>query len=124
MGSVAKLGDLYDARRDKFCGISILKDSAPDSAIQTRDNPFSDTKYFHSDKYSDKFDKLDVKAELKLSVLCGLFSLKGSGRYFRDEKSSKRAVRCTLMYNICTKIEELSIFNDALKECIELDALQ
>ncbi|CAG7711416.1 unnamed protein product, partial [Allacma fusca] len=25
---------------------------------------------------------------------------------------------------ICTKIEELSIFNDALKECIELDALQ
>ncbi|CAG7681542.1 unnamed protein product [Allacma fusca] len=43
LGRVAKLGDLYDARCDKFCDISILKGGAPESAIYCTDNHFSDT---------------------------------------------------------------------------------
>jgi hypothetical protein len=123
IGRVASIGDLYDARSDKFCGTSLLKKRPPDGVIRITDNPFTDVQIIHSDTYSDKFEKLDIKAELKVSILAGLLSLEGSGRYLRDEKKSARAVRSSLLYNIQTKVEHINLFSEELRDCFALDAL-
>ncbi|CAG2170282.1 unnamed protein product, partial [Oppiella nova] len=125
IGQMASLGELYDARTDTFCAISALKIAPEKSgAVTIQDNPSIDLQYIHADTFSDKFDKLEIKADLKVSILAGLFQLEGSGRYLADTKKSARAVRSSLLYNIQTKAERLNLFSDELAECFALDALQ
>ncbi|CAG2172750.1 unnamed protein product [Oppiella nova] len=125
IGQMASLGELYDARTDTFCAISALKIAPEKSgAVTIQDNPSIDLQYIHTDTFSDKFDKLEIKAGLKVSILAGLFQLEGSGRYLADTKKSARAVRSSLLYNIQTKAERLNLFSDKLAECFALDALQ
>lgn len=66
LGNVASIGQLYDARTDNFCGISIFKKDIPQSAVSITDNHFSDIHLVHTDEFSEKFSKLDVKAELQV----------------------------------------------------------
>src|SRR5208283_4768555 len=93
LGRMARLGDLYDARSDAFCGMNLLKAQPPDSAVTTTDNNFTDLKYIQSESFSEKFSKLDVNAELSISVLAGLIQVNGSGGFLRDEKKSARIQR-------------------------------
>lgn len=124
LGNVASLGELYDARKDTFSGISIFKKTPPEAALTHPDNHFSDIQLLHSDTFGEKFSKLDVSAELQVSVLAGLFSLSGSGRYLKDQKNSSRAVKSSLIYNIRTKDDNVNIFHEDLKDSFALDAIQ
>ncbi len=123
LGQILSLGDLYDARKDTFAGINIFNQTPPDTSILCHDNPFSKVDFEITDRLSEKFRKLDVNAELQLSVLAGLVNLQGSGNYLREEKSSAKAERITLLYSIKTKSESLNIFNSNLKEIIDLNAI-
>ncbi len=123
VGRIANVGDLYNARTDSFLGVSVFKKSPPLAAIRITDSPFSDTQYVRSETFSEKFEKLDIKADLKVSILAGLLKLEGHGKYLSDEKKSARAVRSSLLYNINTKVERLEIFNEQLRDCFSLDAI-
>ena len=72
LGHVAALGDLYDARTDNFVKMSIFDQHIPESAVTICDNQGIDFELVHSDTYSEKFSKLDVKAELQVLKLQGL----------------------------------------------------
>lgn len=124
LGQVASLGDLYDARTDNFCHVSLFNKKIPESAITRTDNHFSDTHLIHSDTYSEKFSKWNVEAELRASVLSGLVTLKGSGRYLSEQKTSARTVKCSLLYNILTKEEKVNIYDENLRESIVLDGIE
>lgn len=45
----------------------------------------------------------DISAELSVSVLSGLFSLKGSGKYTHDLKQNSRTRRLYFIYEIETQ---------------------
>ncbi|KAE9555382.1 hypothetical protein FO519_001394 [Halicephalobus sp. NKZ332] len=124
VGRVAHVGDLYDARSETFCGISILKKPPPPTTLQTTDNNDCKIEYVHSDTFSEKFEKLSISAELKLSILAGAFTLAGHGQYLSDEKKSARAVRSSLVYTINTKVEHLNLTSEDLKDCLELNTLK
>lgn len=123
LGRVFNLGDLYDARRDSFVGANIFNSMLPDRAISYQDNPSSKVDFELTDRLSEKFSKLDVNAELQLSVLAGLVNLKGSGNYLSEEKASAKAARMTLLYSITTTSESINIFDKELKENIDLDVI-
>ena len=123
IGRVASIGDLYDARSEQFIGFSLFNKQLPKDVIKETDNPFTDSQFIHSDTYSEKFDKLNIKAEFKVSILAGLLGLGGSGKYLMDEKKSARAIRSSLLYNIQTKVERISLFDVALKDCFSIEAL-
>jgi hypothetical protein len=91
--------------------------------VITQDNNNSDIKFLYDDSLTQKFEKMDISAELRVSVLAGLFTLEGSGRYLSSKRTSNRAVHATMRYNITTQVDRLNLFNDALKECISHDAL-
>ena len=124
IGRVAAIGDLYDARSDKFIGgTSLFKRTPPNGVIKVTENPFTETQFIHSDTYSDKFEKLDIRAELKVSILAGLFSIGGSGKFITDTKKSARAVRSSLLYNIKTVVERVNLYDESLMDCFSMDAL-
>lgn len=124
LGRIASLGDIYDARKDDFIRIPIFKKKIPNEALTATDNHFADIVFIHSDTFTEKFSKLDVKAELQVSVLCGLLTLEGSGCYLSDEKTSARSVRSSLLYNLKTKEESLNIYHEDLKDAFSIDAIK
>ena len=123
MGRIAHLGGLYDARKNVFLTMSIFNEKVPNDAIDVLDNHFSDVQFSTSETYSEKFSHLEVNAELQVSVLAGLVTLSGSGKYLNDKTKSARTARSSLHYKIKTKQEQVNIFNKSLKDKIELKSL-
>ncbi|GBC01566.1 hypothetical protein RclHR1_04230011 [Rhizophagus clarus] len=121
LGRIAFIGTLYNAAKDTFCGTTIFKSKYPTDSIRSADIPHAEILYEYEDTYKEKFNKLDVGAELKLSVLAGLFNLEGSGKYLNDVKDSLRSVKGTLIYKITSVEENLDIHRDDVKNCISTD---
>ncbi|CAF4944788.1 unnamed protein product, partial [Rotaria sp. Silwood1] len=124
LGRASQLGYLYDARKEEFCGISLFKNELPTTIVSSIDVPHTQFEYDFSDTFEQKFKKLDVQAQLKVSVLAGLFKLEGSGKYLSNEKESYKSVKSTLIYSIRTKEENFSISNENLKNLVSYDALK
>jgi hypothetical protein len=57
----------------------MFNNQLPSNLIRQIDTPNTKYELDLSDTYETKFQKLDVQAELKLSVLSGLLTLEGSG---------------------------------------------
>ncbi|RGB27693.1 hypothetical protein C1646_819606 [Rhizophagus diaphanus] len=121
LGRGAFIGSLYNAANDTFCGTTIFKSKYPDDSLRKADIPHTEILYEYENTYKEKFNKLDVGAELKLSVLTGLIPLKGSGKYLNDVKDSLKSVKGTLIYKITSVEENLDIHRDDVRACISTD---
>ncbi|XP_028397642.1 uncharacterized protein LOC114521398 [Dendronephthya gigantea] len=75
-----------------------------------------------SDSIQDKFNKLNIEAELQVSLLAGLVKLNGSGAYFNEEKKSARAQSMSLVYKIRTINEEFMLRQN--RDKIDLEILK
>ncbi len=125
LGKVASLGDLYDARSDSFInGLSIFTGPLPEDILLKVDNRTSETDFIYDENAAIKFDKLNVEAQLKLSILAGLVKLEGSGRYLQETKSSARAVNVSLLYNITTVKENINFSDSRIRQIISTDVLR
>lgn len=71
----------------------MLDDDPTDLGSTTVDLVLSDTN-------EDKFNKLDIDAQLQISLLAGLIKLSGSGAYFQEERKSARTARMSLVYKV------------------------
>jgi GTPase SAR1 family protein len=121
LGRAALIGSLYNATRDTFCGTTILKAKIPSDSISRIEIPNNELSYEYEDSYKEKFKKLDVEAELKLSILARMFNLEGSGKYLNDVKDSSRTVKGNLIHRITSVEESLNIYRDDVKACISTD---
>ncbi|GBC01557.1 hypothetical protein RclHR1_04230002 [Rhizophagus clarus] len=122
LGRAAFIGSLYNATRDTFCGTSISKTTFPDDSIIPINIQNSELFCEYEDSYMGKFNKLGVEAGLKLSVLSGLFTLEGPGKYLSDVKDSSRTVKGNLIYRMTSSEEILNIYSDDVKACISTDS--
>ncbi|CAG8745182.1 2108_t:CDS:1, partial [Acaulospora colombiana] len=94
----------------------------PDDVINKVEIPHTDLIFEYEDSYKEKFNKLDVESQLKISILSGLLSLEGSGKYLKDVKSSSKSVKGTLIYRMSSVQESLNINHDDVKTYIATDA--
>jgi len=124
LGRAAFLGDLYDAKTDRFCGINLFKATPRSSAIKKQDNPHSNISITASGSTDEKLNTLDVNGDLKLSVLAGMVQLGGAAKYLIDKKDSFKSVESALVCKITTVVEKLDILRDDLKACISKAALK
>ena len=126
LGRIARLGDLYDATTDKFCAISMFREHIPpDSPAVTRtDNHHCKISTTITSSLKEKFDILNIKADLKLSILAGQVDLRGSAEYLDDKKTSFKSVECALVCSTTTVVEQLDLFNEDVKTRISHDALR
>lgn len=123
LGQAAALGELYDARMDKFSSVSLFAKHPPPSAITLTDNNGSDIKCVHTDSYKEKFNHLDINPQLSASFLAGLISVDGSGRYLTSRRDTKLTVQSSLIYNITTVNEKINFQHQELEQCLALHTL-
>ena len=126
LGSIGRLGDLYDAKTDKFCGISVFREQLPpdSSAVSCTDNHHSEISVTVTNSLKEKLKILNIKGDLKLSILAGLVNLHGSGKYLNEKKTSFKSVECAMVCNNTTVVEHLDLFNDEVKNRISDEALR
>ena len=125
MDRVSDLGFLYDERTDSFLSYSILNFDLQPNMVKLVDNSFTDTDFFISTSINQKFKILAVEAQLKLSVLSGLFELQGSGKYLKDEKETFRSVSADLIFksrSVYQSVDITKIRED--KKIINIQSLQ
>ena len=72
----------------------------------------------------EKFRTMDIQAELKLSIMGGLFSLDGSGKFFKDTKRSAKSAKASLISSFSTEYEQISITSTEIRNLIDQDALE
>jgi len=126
LGNIGRLGDLYDAKTDNFCGISAFRTNLPphSSAVACTDNHHSEISVTVTGSLQEKLEILNIKGDLKLSILAGLVNLHGSGKYLNEKKTSFKSVECALVCSNTTVVERLDLFNDEVKNRISDVALR
>ena len=124
LGRNAFLGDLYDARTDKFCALNLFNATPHPSAIQKQDNPYSDISITTSSSTDEKLNILHVNADLKLSFLAGMVETGVAAQYLNESKDSFKSVESAIVCRVTTKVEKLDIVRDDVKPCISVAALK
>jgi len=126
LGRIARLGDLYDATTEKFCGVSIFREQLPPNspAISKTDNPQSNISFTTVSTFCEKLQKLNVTSDLQLSVLAEMCQPSGAAKFLREKKESFKSVEHTLIYNIQTVTEYLELSHEQVKSCISEEAMQ
>ncbi|CAG8615968.1 4350_t:CDS:1 [Ambispora gerdemannii] len=120
LGRTAEIGALYNSARDSFCGTTLLQTETHTNKV---DSPHSELSYSYEDSYNEKFSKLNIEAELKLSFLAGLVSSEASGKYLSNIKKSSKTVKGTLIYKVTLVSETWDIYREDVKASISIDAL-
>ena len=110
LGRMSHLGFLYDARKDSFPGFSLFNCEINPSSLKKAAHSTTDFSYLICGSTSEKLHKLSVDSELKLSLLSGLISLEGTGKYL-SKQNDKWSKSCSadLFYNMTTVYEEVDI---------------
>ena len=124
LGRVHSLGDLYDATREQFCGVSIFHKPLPaDSPAITRTpTPQCNISFTMANSLEKKLKDLNISGEMKLSILSGQFEVGGSAKYLRVEKKSSKSVESTLMYTIKTVKDHLELSYKEVQDYISQEA--
>jgi len=112
LGRIARLGDLYNATTDTFIpGVNLF--SAPlkldDGDFEELELNSMDMRYSPTNTLKEKFDLLDVKGEIQLSVMTnvGTFRIGGSASYLCDDKESYNEEHLTLFTKAVTKYQHI-----------------
>ncbi|XP_055357494.1 uncharacterized protein LOC129602493 isoform X1 [Paramacrobiotus metropolitanus] len=123
LGRAAGLAELYDAYHGTFLGISIMKDVIPSPCRNITSTTHSDIEIVISDTLEEKFDKFDIRGDLKLGVACNLVSVSGCGKFLYEEKQTSQTAKATLLFQIRTVEESLNLSHTALKDVISERAM-
>ncbi|XP_038060059.1 uncharacterized protein LOC119731108 [Patiria miniata] len=102
-------------------GDTLFGSKLEDDAVDTMDLGDTSIELVMSDNIQEKFNKLNVEAELQVSLLAGLIKLSGSGSYLGDERKSARAQSMSLIYKLRTVNEEIMLRQN--KDKIDLEIL-
>uniref|UniRef100_A0A914DXV3 G domain-containing protein n=1 Tax=Acrobeloides nanus TaxID=290746 RepID=A0A914DXV3_9BILA len=124
LGRIAAIGELYDARTDNFCGRLLFAGKIPGNAVQKTDNHNTDCNFLVQDSLNEKFDKLEVEGELKVSFLAGAIEVSGHGRYLSTNKKSEREASVTLVCKTTTQHEFLNVDDPSVTPLFSTDAIK
>ncbi|CAF4110175.1 unnamed protein product [Adineta steineri] len=114
IGRFKDLGSLYDIRKDEFQMERLFKDTLSESYIETNDCPSLNYWFDYHDSEKQTLDKLNVEANLKLSLMAGFVHAEGSVKYLTQTKRNSHTVRGTFIYQVKTKHQRLSVSMEKL----------
>ncbi|OIW25493.1 hypothetical protein CONLIGDRAFT_718320 [Coniochaeta ligniaria NRRL 30616] len=123
LGQVAALGSFYDARTDTFIPLSLFKNIPTADAITLTKNHSTIIKYAEANTFKDKLDFLGVKAELGASILAGLASVEGCGRFLSTSRNSSLVAEVSLSYSITTVDEKVNLTANGIGDCLAFRTL-
>ncbi|CAM4984108.1 unnamed protein product, partial [Rotaria socialis] len=118
------IGSLYDIRTDKLEGTNLFKKKLPEEFIDVSDNAHTSYELLFNNSQKETFDKMNIEASLKLSLMTGILDIAGSAKYLKETKTNSLTIRVTYVYKVKTKQEQLHISRDGLSDYCSVDALK
>ncbi|CAF4639760.1 unnamed protein product, partial [Rotaria socialis] len=118
------IGSLYDIRTDKLEGTNLFKKKLPEEFIDVSDNAHTSYELLFNNSQKETFDKMNIEASLKLSLMAGIVDITGSAKYLKETKTDSLTIRVTYVYKVKTKQEQLHIAMAGLSEYFSADALE
>lgn len=116
LGRPFKLGMLYDCRTNNLLSnTAIWDENSIESYTASQPQPLCDFDFTAEDTISAKTSFLDIQADLKLSVLFGMFEVHGSAKYLENHRKFTRQSRVTFKYRCRTHFKELQL-NEIMSE--------
>ncbi|XP_038059627.1 uncharacterized protein LOC119730696 [Patiria miniata] len=101
-------------------GDTLFGSKLEDDAVDTMDIAGTSIELVMSDNLQEKYNKLNVEAELQVSLMAGLIRLSGSGSYLGEERKSARAQSMSLIYKLRTVNEEIMLRQNKNKIDLEI----
>ncbi len=109
-GQPYALGMLYDCRSDKHIpGLTLWDEKSLKKNLQETNLQSSNFQIEHADTLNAKASLLNVEADLKLSILCGLINISGAASFLDNRVSSSLQERVTMRYKCTTKSVNLTM---------------
>ncbi|CAF2997240.1 unnamed protein product [Rotaria socialis] len=118
------IGSLYDIRTDKLEGTNLFKNKLPAEFIDVSDNARTSYELLFNNSQKETFDKMNIEASLKLSLMTGILDITGSAKYLKETKIDSLTIRVTYVYKVKTKQEQLHIAMAGLSDYFSADALE
>ncbi|CAF1141738.1 unnamed protein product [Adineta steineri] len=118
LGRSGQLGDLYDGHIDDFLTGNIFGNSLPDSVVRREDFRDVTFKFDRVNNYSSTFEKLNMEAELQLSILSGILKVEGHGKYMSNINKSSNSHKITLSLFIKRQRDVLQVSFEELTKYI------
>ena len=110
LGRSHNLGEIYDTIEERFVGVHAFTESVEKFSSEMNCGG-DECSFVLDDIMSQKFDKLGIEPELKLSFLAGLVKVQGSGKYLEEFKKDTKTLSYSVIFKIRTKSEILNILN-------------
>uniref|UniRef100_A0A914R5A9 SNTX MACPF/CDC-like domain-containing protein n=1 Tax=Panagrolaimus davidi TaxID=227884 RepID=A0A914R5A9_9BILA len=124
LGRTADLGDIYDARKNEFAGISVFSTKIEQTHIDIRENPNTSHKFSYAAKKSEKIDAFDIHGELKLRILCGMIEVEGSAEYIKNSRNNRNSIQCSYILKSTTCKESFNWRLDQLKNSFNFSGIE
>jgi len=103
----ARLGAVYDAKKNEFYFTYSIWDQTTIDAAKTRYKRKEVTTEFRADQTTiEKLDNFNIEADLSLDVMSGQVSVSGAMNYLKDVKESEQQLNVELLYHT-TKYTEV-----------------
>ncbi|CAF3340288.1 unnamed protein product [Rotaria socialis] len=118
------IGGLYDIRSDRFDGRNLFNRELPPSYVSTTDCAYTTYIVDENESQRDTFNKLNIDAAMKVSLMAGLLNVEGSAKYLNQTKTDSRTVRVTHILQLKTKKQHLHISMADLCKYFSSDALE
>src|ERR1700722_6860676 len=118
------IGSLYDIRNDRFEGRNLFNQTLPSEYISTADCAYTTYIVDENESQKDTFNKLNIDASMKVSLMAGLLNIEGSAKYLNKKKTESRTVRVTHILHMKTKKQHLHISMNDLCKYFSSDALE
>uniref|UniRef100_A0AC34F059 Uncharacterized protein n=1 Tax=Panagrolaimus sp. ES5 TaxID=591445 RepID=A0AC34F059_9BILA len=122
-GEIFPIGDLYNDCQEDFTGTSLFCSNIQDEA-KTTSNETHHFQYISDESINEKCEKLDIRAELAMSILCGLIKVGGQGRYLTSSTSRGKRTTYSLVFKMTTKQERINLNDESVKRLMRVEGIK
>jgi len=103
-------GDLYDVNTDSFTSRSIFDKNLNNVTFISKNlKRDTDYKFLSSNSYEGKLKDLDISGHFGVSILSGLVTLSGAGKYVTSEASNSKSVKGSLLYRYIAEKDTIKL---------------
>lgn len=122
LGQVARIGNFYDAKKDRFMSESLLDNNLPDAAFSHVEQKKTEATVHHGDDYRSRFETLDMSWSLRGSFLASSMACDGAGRYM-SEPRQEGSLHATLQHTMTTCKQTLNFAFEGLRHHLRSSAV-
>lgn len=124
LGQRASVGTFFNERTDQFLPGSLLHQHTPPDVISRTPIQKTTVRATYVDLYEQKFEMLGIGTELGGSILAGLVTPSGAGRYIDEAQDNSNELHAAVHHKIESYEEKMNFMSGDMKSCLATTSIQ